>query len=185
MVSAIKSSTELELDPLSNERFRRIGNKEMPELKMLAKKTNREEGGDEKGNNEEREKEKSFDPIILSVKADKTVDFNWKKIQDEFKSLNPGVNIVYLRFSGDSGHIGIYKYSNQEIKYTEKLEIEGVNFTIEKCAGEELINFWKDHGGHFEMCISKNKKFVADKLKRGKQRDVNALKVSVNLGDET
>jgi len=135
IINAIKLSTELELDSTGT-RFRRNGNKALPELKMLAKKTKREDDDgddvDEKNDNKESKEERSFDPVILELHSDKEVEFKWKPIQDEFKSLNPNLNVVYLRFSDKSGHIGLYKYKNQELKFVETMTVEGVTFTIKK-----------------------------------------------------
>ncbi len=89
--------------------------------------------------------------FILEISADKPIEFKWKLIQDEFKNLNPDLNVVYLRFKDSNGQIGLYKKSNEEIKFVPEFEIEGVRFTITKCEGDNLINFWKEHGSHFEL----------------------------------
>jgi len=95
------------------------------------------------------------------------------------------MNVVYLRFNTTAGHIGIFKYSDNELKFQPEFELQGVKFTVKKCEGDELINFWKDHGSHFEMCVGKNKKITDRKGKRGKRVDPNELKKEVKLGDET
>jgi len=95
------------------------------------------------------------------------------------------LNVVYLRFNKTSGHIGIYRYNDNEIKFQPEFELEGVKFTVKKCEGDELINFWKDHGSHFEMCVGKNKQMKDRKGKKGKRVDPNELKKEVTLGDET
>ena len=59
------------------------------------------------------------------------------------------------------------------------MEIEGVKLNFKKCEGDNLINFWKDHGSHFEFCIGKNKQ-----QKNKKQFDKNRLRNSVTLGEE-
>jgi len=65
------------------------------------------------------------------------------------------------------------------------MTIDGITFTVKKCEGDELINFWKDHGSHFEMCIGRNKKFQERKLKKGGKSNNNIIKNPVTLGDET
>jgi len=117
----------------------------------------------------------------LEISADKPISFKWQNIQDEFKKLNSDLNVVYLRFKDSNGHIGIYKKSNEEIIFVPEFEIEGVKFTIKKSEGDNLINFWKEHGSHFEFCVGKTKTMD----KKRKQVDKNRLKNPVILGDET
>lgn len=182
VVDALKKSKELEL---SCDRVRRVGNKSLPELKFLNKKTKRAEE-DEEDKEADKEAEQSFDPVILLVTSDKEPEFKWKAIQDKFKELNPDLNVVYLRFNKDQGHIGIYKSPKTELDFVKTFEIDGVNFKVEKCEGDALIDFWKDHGSHFEMCVGRNKK-QDKKGKKDKKKvtDNTFLKNSVTLGDET
>lgn len=181
VIDAIKKSKELEL---SGDRVRRIGNKALPELKFLNKKSKRDEDDDDE-KEADKEEEQSFDPVILQISSDKEPEFKWKAIQDEFKNLNKNLKVVYLRFNKDQGHIGVFN-SNPELKFSENFEIEGVKFTVKKCEGDDLIEFWKDHGGHFEMCIGRNKRQDNKKGRREKKKvDPNYLRNPVNLGDET
>lgn len=75
------------------------------------------------------------------------------------------------------------------MKFIDNFEIHGVKFTIKKAEGDNLIEFWKAHGGHFELCVGKNKQGKAGRDKRGqkggKTRDMNRLKNPITLGDET
>jgi hypothetical protein len=189
ILKAVSTSTLLQV---SGDRVRRVDNKALPELKLLNKKTKREDTeGDGEGEKQtkqdrnDREQEESFDPVILEIKADKEPEFKWKQIQDKFKALHPLLKTVYLRFNKDSGHIGVYN-SQPELEFRSTFEIDGVNFTITKCEGDALIDFWKDHGGHFELCIGRNKDF--DKRKKGGHKggkDFSALRNPVTIGDET
>jgi hypothetical protein len=126
---------------------------------------------------------------ILEISSDKEVEFKWKDIQDEFKLLNPKLNIVYLRFNKDNGHIGLFKNPDEELTYTKEFSLNGINFTVGKCEGDNLIDFWKIHGGHFEMCIGRSKgddRRRGDKRgKKGNKRDPNYLKAPVVLAGET
>jgi len=45
-----------------------------------------------------------------------------------------------------------------------------------------LIEFWKEHGNHFEFCIGKTKTF---ERKKNNRQDKNRLKNPVTLGNET
>jgi hypothetical protein len=46
--------------------------------------------------------------------------------------------------------------SNEQINKvkTQTFEMEGINFTSALANEEELNNFWKDHGSHYEFCLS-------------------------------
>lgn len=125
--------------------------------------------------------------VILEIQSDKEIEFKWKEISDEFRSLNPSIDIVYLRFNKTDGHIGVYRHSsNTDVKFVESFELNGVKFTVKKCEGDNLIQFWKDHGSHFEFCVGRNKRVKENKNKRGGNvREKNDLKKAVTLGNET
>jgi len=184
ILSAIQKSTELELNPQNN-RVRRLGNKPLPEFKFLNKKTERR---DEKESDEiDQECEQSFDPVILEISSDKEPEFRWKLIQDEYRSLNPNLNVVYLRFNKNHGHIGLFINEGKDSNFIESFELQGIKLSVKKCEGDQLIDFWKDHGGHFELCIGKKKGDKNDKKgrKNKNKKDPNQLKTSVVLGGET
>merc|ERR1712151_109853 len=167
---AMKSSDILGVDSLGL-RFRRKGNAPIPTLKLLNKKRKEEK---------EEEDMEGVDPFIIEITTENEIPFKWQKIQEEFKANNPHLNVVYIRFKENNGHIGIYKKSaEEEVKFTEELTIEDIKLNFKKCEGDSLINFWKDHGSHFEFCIGKNKN-----QKNKRQVDKNRLRTSVTLGDE-
>lgn len=183
IVNAIKTSEDLELNS-TGDKVRRKGNKPLPEIKLLKKKQKRKESEDDKDNASEEEKvvdNTSFDPIILEIKSDKDTEIRWKNIQDEFALLNPHLTVSYMRFKHNGGHIGVFNKSGEEFKFNNKFTIEGVEFTAIRAEGDNLINFWRDHGSHFEMCIGRTQKMG----KSGKGRkDTNFLKNSIKLGNE-
>lgn len=184
IVQAIKQSKDVELDS-SEERVKRKDNKPLPELTLLNKKSKRKEEDNEAVKEKDEAGEKSFDPVIYEIHSEKEVDFKWKKIQEELRALKPHLEIIYIRFNKNEGHLGLYKYPNQEVDLPEKFTVEGFEFTIKKCEGDNLINFWKDHGSHFELCIGKNKKLEKKTKKDEKKREENTLKEPLTLGDET
>jgi hypothetical protein len=124
--------------------------------------------------------------IILEIRSDKEIEFRWKEIQDEYKRLNTELNVVYLRFNKDNGHIGLFKNRDEELTFIKEFILNNTNFTVKKCEGDNLIDFWKIHGGHFELCIGKGK---GDDRKKGRgkkgKRDPNYLKSPVTLAGET
>lgn len=183
LVEAIKTSTEVELNS-SGDKVRRLANKSLPELKLLKKKQKRNDTDGEQENlsDDEKAENPSFDPIIFEIKSSNDTDIRWKNIQEEFASLNPHLTVAYMRFKTNSGHIGVYnKSADSELKFNSKFMIEGEEFTVTKAEGDNLINFWRDHGSHFELCTGKLKK----PSKGGKfQKDTNYLKKSVTIGNE-
>ena len=181
IVNAVKASSLLELSA-DDSKIRRKGNKPVPELSLLKKKITRETDG-KSAEKKSKENDKTAEPVIYEIQAEKEVEFGWKTIQTELKAKNPSLEIVYIRFSKDSGHIAVLKYLNKDITITDQVSVEGVNFKVKKCEGDDLVNFYKHHGSHLEMCLGKNKKF--DRTKRESRRDENILKNPVTLGDET
>lgn len=176
LAQAVKRSDVLELDETTT-KVRRKDNKPLPELQLLNKKRQKD-----KTSEEEKPRETSsekFDPVVLIVKSDKEVERKWKSIQDEFRSLNPHIEVVYARFKNTEGHFVVLKRPHQELKFTENFEFEGINFTVKKCEGDELIDFWKEHGSHYEMCTSRNKR-----MNKKDNKNSTNLKEPIKLGDE-
>ena len=175
IINACKLSSQIQI---SVERIRRADNKPLPELKFLNKKTKR---GDEE---DEEKEDENYDPIILEISSDKEPEFKWKEIQDKYKELNPNLSVSYLRFNSGKGHMGVFN-TQPDLLFVQNFEIDGVNFSVKRCEGDELINFWKEHGSHFEMCIGRNKKSNKRDGNKGRnKRDLNYLKNAVTLGDE-
>lgn len=157
IIDAIRSSDVLKLSSDST-KFSRL-NTNIPELKLLNRK--REE--DKNGNKSSEPTEKD-EVVIYSLKASKVSEIKWKNIQDEIIKKNPNIIVSYLRFSSDSGHIGILK-SNTVHLTTLTIQVEDVDFTITKAEGDELIDFWKCHGQHLKMCLNKTDRIKATKQK--------------------
>jgi hypothetical protein len=180
----VKHSNLVELDQSGEKYVRRKDNKPLPELKLLSKKRRADADIDLCDNDNEKEEELQLDPIILEIHSDQEIEFKWKDLQEEFRRLNPNLNVVYLRFNKQDGHIGLFKKSDEDLKFTEEFEFNGVKFTVKRCEGDNIIDFWKIHGTHFEICIGRKKQ--NDKKGRGKRGvDPNLLKKPVTLGGET
>lgn len=189
IANAVKLSTEIELDPTES-KVRRKDNKELPELKLLNKKRNFDYEITKEGESGikyiEPEKPKSrddkkIDPLVLSVESTELLENRWKSIQDEFRSLNPHLEVVYARFKQKEGHFIILKRGVTDPRFTDAFDFEGISFTVKKCEGEDLINFWKDHGSHYEMCVNKNKRL---QNKEEKKKSSTLLKEPLQLGEE-
>lgn len=163
--------------------IRRTNNKPLPELKLLQKKRNMEDKSkkDAELDNENDDEQDNVILKVVSVNGD--TDIKWQKIMEYLRVENKHLNVVYMRFNKNEGHIGVTRHSNSEIEVKENLKVENVDFKVTKCEGEDLINFWKDHGSHFEHCIGKNKR---DNKKKGKNlRDKFILKKPVELAGES
>lgn len=184
LIQGIKLSTFLELDE-KEEKVRRKNNLKLPELSLLNQKRKKEEKKETKKEEQKEneykkkkieEEQKKFDKkniIILKLTSgEDTASIYWKKIFEEFKKLNPELNIDYGRYKDHQGHIGIKLGEGQNlenIKFTNQLKIDNRTFNVQKCEGEELVNFWKEHGSHYEYCLKQREKHNKTKENRKKQ----------------
>ena len=177
---AASQSATLELDT-SRSKIRRKGNAPLPELSLLNKKRKKDKKGE--GKEEEKEEEKaSNDPIILSILCDRETDVNWKEIINKFKELNPNLKVTYGRFNKNEGNLSVLKPPKAELNFTDSYEIGEDTFNIKKTEGDELINFWKLHGSHYEMCVKKKEKRERGKKNKAKNVSPTALAQPVKLG---
>ena len=196
----VELSTIIEVDDYG-EKVRRKGNKKLPELKLLNQKREmEEEKEDEKKEEEKKEEEKESDsnmhieyqnrekddkiPIILKINFKEKNTISWKSI-DEFKKLNPNLNVEYGRLKDSEAYLAILIPKEQrydELKYVDKFTIEGYEFTEQKCEGEELDKFWKEHGSDYDLYTKKKDKL--NKLKENKaQRQKEYLASEVGRRD--
>jgi hypothetical protein len=156
----------------------------LPELSLLNLKKKREEKKekDKKEDNNknkkkkiEEEPKKEFnkkDKIIFRIISEEDSTISWKEIFAEFKRLNPDLNVDYGRFKDNKGHISIILKEGQNlenIKLTKEFKIENKKFKVQKCENEDLINFWKEHGSHYEYCINQREKH--NKIKESKNKN--------------
>ena len=189
ILEGIKLSDKLELDK-TEKKVRRKDNKPLPELVLLSKKRQKEE--DKKDSDEEKE------PIILMFTCKESNDSNWKDVCQAFKDENSELNVIYSRFKNDLGHIVVVP-EDEELKFKDKFKYNDVEYTVKKCENEDLIDFYKEHGKHYEMCVGMNKrKNKRDKKNKSKgksnknkkeKKNTNTkskipLKKEVSLGDE-
>ena len=91
----------------------------------------------------------------------------------EFKRLNPDLNIDYGRFKDNKGHISIILKEGQNlknIKLIKEFKLKNKKFIVQKCENEDLINFWKEHGSHYEYCINQREKHNKIKVSKNKNK---------------
>lgn len=179
IVEGIKQSPLLELD-YSGQKVRRKDNKPLPELTLLKKKRKKDEEEEEE---KEEEQKLTIDPVILKVTTEADVNIKWKNILDEFKKTNKNLEVIYGRFKGKEGHIAVLLKPEEELEFKDKFTIEETEFSVSKCQGDDLIDFWKDHGSHYELCIKSNR-VVKKKKKANKKTIPDELEEPVKLGNQ-
>lgn len=156
-------------------KLRRKDNLPLPELKLLQNKRKKEK-------TEEEGKDENLDQVILRIKsAEADSEIKWQKILDYFKKDNINLNVIYIRFNKNEGHIGVTRSANQIVEFRPLLRIENHDFNITLCEGDDLIEFFKEHGSHLEHCLAKNRKNKGGKKKQNKFE----LRKAVELGGET
>ena len=156
----IKLSQEIELDK-DEKKVRRKDNKPLPELVLLTKKRKKEK--------EDKKIEK--EPVVLIFTCKEPNQSKWKDVCKKFQEENVDMNIIYKRFKDTTGHIVISpNEDDEEIKFKEKFICDDVEYQVKKCEGEDLINFFKDHGEHYQNCIKMNKNKNKNKGKKNKYK---------------
>ena len=155
LIEGIKLSDKIELDKTEN-KVRRKDNKPLPDLILLSKKRNNED--------DEEEKEPK-EPIILMFTCEEPNKSNWKDICQAFKNENSDLNIIYSRFKDNLGHIAVIPGDDDDVKFKDKFIYDEVEYTVKKCENEDLINFFKEHGEHYKMCVKMHER----RNKKGKK----------------
>mmetsp|Transcript_28741 Transcript_28741/g.28422 ORF Transcript_28741/g.28422 Transcript_28741/m.28422 type:complete len:147 (-) Transcript_28741:8-448(-) len=49
----------------------------------------------------------------------------------------------------------------------EGFDAKGAHATVKKLVGDELLEFWKENGSHFDQCNNSNKKRKVEKSRKG------------------
>ena len=88
-----------------------------------------------------------------------------------------------MRFKDTEGHIAVIP-KTEEVKFKEKFVCENNEYTVKKCEGDDLVEFFKNHGSHYEMCKKmnerKNKRNKNKKQDKNKKKENKKVKVSTN-----
>ena len=161
----IKLSEEIELDK-EEKKVRRKDNKALPELVLLNKKRKKEKKNEEEKGEEEKE------PVVLMFTCKEPNESKWKDVCKSFQDENEELDVIYKRFKDTTGHIVIRPKDENEIKFKDKFKCDDIEYEVKKCEGDDLINFYKDYGEHYQMCIknkdkkNKNKKYKNKKSKK-------------------
>lgn len=178
---AIEKSSLLELG--KNDTLKRKNDK-LPVLSLLSKKRgtdkNTEAASNEKVSKEIREDE----VVIYTIKTSKCIDVTWKVIQESIIKNNPDLIISYLRFTKDAGHLGLANKNIPNLKINEfplqedEDKDEKTIITISKSSADDLVDFWKQHGSHLKLCLSKdlNRNNKNNKNGKGKDKDKRSNK---------
>jgi len=153
LLQALQGSENLEID--NENGVRRKNNRAIPLLKMKKMKA-------------QKLPEQTVE--ILAVSIGEESKTTWKDLRDAFRSKYISANVVYVRFHGNEGHIGVSSDTDLQAIFAGGLEVNGIKATIKKVEGDELLEFWKANGSHFDMCSQTMKK---RKIERNK---------SINMG---
>lgn len=136
MVAAIRNSSILEYKDLT---FRRTGNSSVPELVAAKKST----------------VPKELPSLLYKVvtDGDEEVKCTWKDIKTAFSEKHPDIELQYTRFQVNEGTLGINGMTRDELLVDiGELTANGITFRVEKLAGDDLTDFFKKHGSHFDLC---------------------------------
>ena len=175
IITALSTSTSVEFDEEKN-KVRRLANKPVPELSLLKNKRKK----DDSETPEPKENETidpDLDVIILRITTEADSEIKWKQVNEKIKEDNKNLKIIYIRFNKNEGHLGVKRDSSLEFK--NDFKITETLFKLRYCEPQELVEFWENHGSHFDGCIKKN-----HALKK-KQNEKTLLKNPTRLGDLT
>ena len=191
---SVELSNIIEIDDYG-EKVRRKGNKKLPELQLLNQKKEMEQEESENIPKKEEDENMNKDmeteqdqglgatqdevviddkiekiPLILRIKFSEKSPISWRSI-DQFKKLNPELNIEYSRLKDIDGYIVVNLLKEQkydDVKFKDKFAIENIDFSVERCEGDELGKFWKEVGPNYEYYMKRKEKL--NKLKQNKDQ---------------
>lgn len=157
LVESLQSSSEVELNS-EKTGIRRVDNRPPPPLQQSQKP-------------KKEEKLPESTTIVFKVTVPEETKCTWKDLRDTFRAKYIDTDIVYVRFAGTEGHIGISGETPAEkVEAITQggLELDSQKVPIVKLEGDELLDFWKQHGSHFDLCSNS-----AKKNKRTKKEGIN------------
>ena len=171
IIQAAKMSMVIELKT-DNKAIRRKGKTALPELKTL-KRTKRDDAKVEEDPNIITEDDNK-DPHLFIIRTQAKSTTNWREIERKIKEGNPTFKLLYSRFSDCEGQLLISSVHTpkEEVAKLDKLKIvvEGAEFVLSLPTKDDTEKFWKDHGSHFQMCMSKKITIAKKKLKSMKKK---------------
>lgn len=148
LLQALTGSEHLDVDGENG--VRRKNNRAVPLLKVKKAKT-------------QKLPEQTVE--ILEVTIPEESKTTWKDLRDAFRSKYINANVVYVRFHGNEGHVGVSSDVDIENILKTGLEVNGIKASIKKLEGDQLLEFWKANGSHFDMCSQSMKKRKIEKNK--------------------
>lgn len=148
LIQALAGSEHVEVDGENG--VRRKNNRAVPLLKVKKAKT-------------QKLPEQTVE--ILEVTIPEESKTTWKDLRDAFRSKYINSNVVYVRFHGNEGHVGVSSDVDIESIIKGGLEVNGIKAIIKKLEGDQLLEFWKANGSHFDMCSQSMKKRKIEKNK--------------------
>jgi len=138
---ALSGEVELSADRMS---VRRVGSRPLPTLDS-SKKTVAPA----------KPAKVEISPLILKFSLPEESKATWKELRDTYRCKFSEQELWYVRLHDTDGHIGIPSNAPAVVVDTllnEGLDIVGNRASFTKIEGDELLQFWKDHGSHYDMC---------------------------------
>ena len=177
VANAVALSGEVELNT-ERTAVRRVGNRALPTLDSAKKTTGAAPTA-----------KVVVSPLILKVTLPEESKHTWKEIRDTFRSKFSEQELWYVRLHETEGHVGIPSNIPAEVLetlLTEGLDLAGQTATFQRIEGDELLQFWKDHGSHYDMCNQqakgrKDKKPSKSQLKFGGKIFPSSAKVKTYI----
>lgn len=177
VANAVALSGELELSP-DRTSVRRVDNRPLPTL-----------GASQKTIAPAQPAKVVISPLILKLVLPEESKATWKELRDAYRAKFSEQELWYVRLHDTDGHIGIPSNAPAEVVDTllnEGLDVAGIMAHFVKIEGDELLQFWKDHGSHYDMCNQqgrnrKDKRPTKSQLKFGGKLFPSSAKVKTYI----
>ena len=128
--------------------------------------------------------------LIISFKAeglenDEEFKVDWKQVEGAVKKNYPGLKLVYSRADPKEGQLALsqlrIKEDLIESLLKTQLQIQDKMFSFKKLEDEELKEFWKAQGSHYNMCIQKRLRAAIRQNKQEKNDGAKRAKTSYEI----
>lgn len=162
--------------------IRRIGNKPLPQLKLRDKKQKEKEGEEEGKTENTGISERDFkNPKIIEFTT-ATVseeDPSWRDLEKDLQVEYPTLKLLYSRMEDRKGQLALSSQKTDEEAVKKLIEStftsKGFEYKFDIPSEDNLKEFWKDHGSHYEM-VSRQKIKKLKKRKPDQRNEDRAAK---------
>lgn len=179
IIQALEGSKVVEVDKGG---IRRIGNKPLPQLKLRDKKQKEKEGEEEGKTENTGICERDFkNPKIIefttaTVSEEKP---SWRDLEKDLQVEYPTLKLLYSRMEDGKGQLALSSQKTDEEAFKKLIEStftsKGFEYKFDIPSEDNLKEFWKDHGSHYEM-VSRQKIKKLKKRKPDQRNEDRAAK---------